>query len=369
MKKNKTKIGIIGCGNISSIYCEIAQTLENLELAACADLDVERAKARAAEFHIPKGITVKELLADPEIEIVINLTIPAAHAAVAKSVLQAGKSVYNEKPLSATLAEGRALLKLAQSKGLRVGCAPDTFLGGGLQTCRKLIDDGWIGTPVAAAANMLCHGHESWHPAPEFYYRAGGGPLFDMGPYYLTALTSILGPVKRVSGSARASFAERTITTAKRHGEKIAVEVPTHISGVLDFENGVVGTITTSFDVWSHNQPCLEIYGSEGSLSLPDPNSFCGPVRIRRKGANDWSEVPSAYGYLENSRCLGVAEMASAIRSKRPHRASGEMAFHVLEIMHAIHEASDTGRYVRLKSTMTRPDSLPLGLLPGQVDK
>ena len=367
MKKAKTKLGIIGCGNISGIYCQAGTKLHNIEVVACADLDHARARAKAEEYGI-KALTVAELLKDPEIEIIINLTIPAAHAEVAKTVLKAGKSVYNEKPLSTTREGAKALLKLAAQKGLRVGCAPDTFLGGGLQTCRKLIDDGWIGQPVAAAAFMKGHGPDAWHPNPEFFYQAGGGPMFDMGPYYLTALTTILGPVVRVCGSARASFPHRTLTNETRYGEKIPVEIPTHIAGVLDFQSGVVGTLTTSFDVWSHRLPFIEIYGSEGTLSLPDPNTFGGPILLRRSGVKEWSEVPLAYGYSENSRGIGVADMAAAIKAKRPHRASGELAYHVLDIMHAFHDASATGKYAQLKSTITRPTPLPLGLLPGRVE-
>ena len=368
MKSAKTKLGIIGCGSISGIYCQAGTKLRNIEIAACADIDRTRAKTKAEEYQIPKALSVAELLKDPEIEIVLNLTVPAAHAEVAKAALKAGKSVYNEKPLATTREDAKALLKLAAQKGLRVGCAPDTFLGGGLQTCRKLIDDGWIGKPVAASAFLKCHGPDAWHPNPEFFYKAGGGPMFDMGPYYLTALTSILGPVSRVCGSARASFPERTLTMEKRYGEKIPVEIPTHVAGVLDFASGVVGTITTSFDIWSHRLPFVEIYGSEGTLSLPDPNTFGGPALVRRSGIKEWSEVPLTHGYVENSRGIGVAEMAAAIKSKRPHRASAEMAFHVLDIMQSIHDASLQGKYVRLKSTMQRPAPLPMGLLPGRIE-
>jgi len=368
MKKAKTKVGIIGCGNISGIYCQAGTKFHNIEITACADIDTVRAKAKAEEYNIPKALTVKELLDDPEIQIVINLTVPGAHAKVAMAVLKAGKSVYNEKPLATRREDAKAILKLAAQKKLRVGCAPDTFLGGGLQTCRKLIDDGWIGTPVAASGFMQHHGPEAWHPNPEFFYEAGGGPMFDLGPYYLTALTSILGPVERVCGSARASFAERVLTSAQRYGEKIPVGIPTHIAGVLDFASGVVGTLTTSFDVWSHRLPFLEIYGSEGTLSMPDPNTFGGPVMICRAGIKEWSEVPFTHGYVENSRGVGIAEMAAAIKAKRPHRANAEMAYHVLDIMHAFHDASAGNKYVHIKSSMTRPEPLPLGLLAGRVE-
>jgi predicted dehydrogenase len=364
-----TKIGVVGCGNISGIYLEAGRVFDILEIVACADLLPERASAKAAEYHIPKACSMEELLADPEIEIVVNLTIPRAHAEVALAALQAGKSVHNEKPLAVSREDGMQLLKLGRERGLRVGCAPDTFLGGGLQTCRKLIDDGWIGEPVAATAFMLCHGHESWHPDPDFYYQPGGGPMFDMGPYYLTALVHLMGPVRRVTGSAQITFPERLITSQPKHGTKIKVNVPTHVAGIMDFANGAVGTIVTSFDVWSAQVPHIEIYGTEGSLSVPDPNGFGGPVLVRRAGASDWSEVPLTHGYAKNSRGIGVADMAYALRSGRPQRASGDMAYHVLDIMHAFHDASREGRHVELSSTCTRPAPLPLGLREGTLDE
>ena len=357
----KVKIGIVGCGNISSIYLKnCSQRFEILEVAACADLLPERAQASAREFNIPKACSVDELLNDPEIKIVVNLTIPKAHAEVCLAALEAGKNVYVEKPLAITREEGKKILELAKSKGLLVGAAPDTFMGAGLQTCRKLIDDGWIGEPIAATAFMTCHGHESWHPDPEFYYQIGGGPMFDMGPYYLTALISLIGPVKRVTGSARITFPERTITSQPKYGTRIKVETPTHIAGVIDFENGAVGTIITSFDVWSANLPWIEIYGSEGSLSVPDPNTFGGRVRVRRKDADEWTEIPLSHGYADNSRGLGVADMAYALLSGRPHRANGEMAYHVLDIMHGFLEASERGTHYKLSSSVSALRPCPL---------
>jgi predicted dehydrogenase len=258
---------------------------------------------------------------------------------------------------------------MAGEKGVRVGGAPDTFLGGGLQTCRKLIDDGEIGEPVAATAFMTCHGHESWHPDPEFYYKVGGGPMFDMGPYYLTSLVSMLGPVQRVTGSTRITFPERTITSQPKSGQKITVDVPTHVVGVLDFANGAVATIITSFDVWFAELPRIEIYGTKGSLSVPDPNTFGGPVRIRKAGDDAWRDVSLVYGYAENSRGLGVADMAHALRSGRAHRANGEMAFHVLDLMHAIHEAADQGRHIDVGSSCQRPALFPLDLPPRILDE
>ena len=368
MTAGRIKIGVVGCGNISAAYLEIARGWEIIEMAAVADLLPERARARAEEFEVPRACTVEELLADPDIDIVLNLTIPNAHVEVALAALEAGKHIYNEKPLAVAREDGQRILSLAAQKGLRVGGAPDTFLGGGLQTCRKLIDDGWIGEPIGAAAFFLGHGHESWHPDPEFYYKAGGGPMFDMGPYYLTALVSLLGPVERVTGATRVTFPERTITSQAKYGQTIQVDVPTHIAGVMEFANGAVGTITTSFDVWACELPRIEIYGSAGSLSAPDPNGFGGPVRVRRAGADGWTEMPLSHGNVENSRSIGVADMAYGLRSGRPHRASGELAFHVLDLMHAFHEASDGGAHAALSSTCERPAALPLGLLPGRLD-
>ena len=363
----RTKVGIIGCGNISAIYLKSDKTFNNIEIVACADLDLDRAHAKAAEYNI-KGYSVDELLADPEIEIVVNLTIPAAHAEVSSAAVRAGKAAYSEKPFALSRADGEALLQLAAQHGQRVGCAPDTFLGGGLQTCRKLVDDGVIGEPVAATAFMMSRGHEHWHPSPEFYYQPGGGPMFDMGPYYLTALVAILGPVRRVTGLTRASFGTRLITSQPKYGTTIKVEVPTHVVGLLEFASGAIGNIITTFDVKASQLPRLEIYGSDATLSLPDPNTFGGPVRIRAATDSDWQEMPLTHIYTENSRGLGVADLAAAMRSGRDHRASGQLAHHVLDIMQAFHEASATGKHIDLTSTCERPAPLPIGLTPGAVE-
>jgi predicted dehydrogenase len=287
---------------------------------------------------------------------------------VAQAAIAHGKSVYSEKPLALNTTDGKAILDQASEAGVRVGCAPDTFLGGGLQTCRKLIDDGWIGTPVAASAFMMSHGHEHWHPSPEFYYQRGGGPMFDMGPYYLTALVSLLGPVKRVTGATRTTFPERTITSQPKFGQKIQVETPTHVVGLLDFEQGAVATIITTFDVWSAELPRIEIYGTQGTLSVPDPNTFGGPVRLRRAGSTEWQEIPIPFQYTANSRGIGVADMAHAIASGRDHRANGDLAYHVLEIMETIHVASDKGQHQMLASTVARPAIFPLNMTLGVLD-
>ncbi|MCD6287094.1 MAG: Gfo/Idh/MocA family oxidoreductase [Anaerolineae bacterium] len=364
-----TKVGIIGCGNISGIYLKNGQeTFENIEIVACADLLLDRAQAQAEKYGVARACTTEELLADSEIQIVINLTTPQGHFPVAMQAIKAGKSVHNEKPLALTRDQGKRLLAAAKEHGVRVGGAPDTFLGGGHQTCRKLIDDGWIGEPIAATAFMTCHGHESWHPSPVFYYEIGGGPMFDMGPYYLTALVNMMGPVRRVSGEARITFPQRTITSKPLYGTVIDVETPTHIASTLQFESGAIGTIITSFDVWSANLPRIEIYGTEGSLSVPDPNGFGGPVRVRRAGATEWQEVPLTHGYTENSRGIGVADLANALQSGRAHRASGELTYHVLDIMHATLDSAREGRYIELESRCERPAPLPMGLLHGRLD-
>ena len=363
-----TNIGIIGCGNISDIYFKAPGKFPILNITACADIDAARAAAKAETYGV-RALGVDELLADPSIDIVINLTIPGAHAEVDLAVIGAGKSVYAEKPLALNREDGAAIIAAAEAAGVRVGSAPDTFLGAGLQTCRKLVDDGWIGAPVAATAFMTNHGHEHWHPNPEFYYKAGGGPMFDMGPYYLTALVSIMGPVQRVTGATRASFPQRTVISQPNYGQVIDVDVPTHVTGLLDFVGGAVGTVITSFDVWSATLPWLEIYGTEGTLRLPDPNTFGGPVYVKRGREQEWREIPLLYAYADNSRGLGVADMAHALRSGRPHRANGALANHVLDIMCAIHDASDTGRHVTLTTTCARPEAFPLDMAVGVLDE
>ncbi len=351
-------VGIIGCGNVSGKYAEAGREFGGLRIAACADLDLGRAQALAERHGIPKAVRVDQMLADTEIDLVLNLTVPAVHGAVGLEILKSGKHVYGEKPLAQKRREAREMIGFAREKGLRIGCSPDTFLGSGLATCRALIDEGAIGEPVGGAAFMMGPGLESWHPDPAGFYQKGGGPLFDMGPYYLTALTALLGPVRRVCGSARISFPERTIGSQPLAGQTIPVETPTHISAVLDFESGPVVTLTTSFDVQAHGMPPMEIYGSRATLALPDPGAFGGPVRIRELGAADWTEVPLRSGYGPESRGLGLAEMADAIRGEREHRANSRMAYHVLDIMHSILDSSADDRHIEITSSMTRPAAL-----------
>lgn len=350
-------VGIIGCGNISEIYLKNCQAFPELQLIACADTDAGRAEAKAAAYGI-RALSLEALLADPAIELVINLTPPAAHAEINLAALEAGKHVYTEKPLAVRREDGLRTLELARARGLLVGSAPDTFMGAGLQTCRQLLDEGAIGVPVAATAFMPGHGPEAWHPDPAFFYKQGAGPLFDMGPYYLTALVSLLGPIRRVTGSARISFPERLITSKPHYGETIQVETPTHVVGVLDFANGAIGTLITSFDIWAAELPRIEIYGSKGTLSVPDPNMFGGPVRLwQREGG--WRNIPLSHGYAENSRGLGAADLVRAARTGAFPRASGDLAYHVLDVMHTILEAAEAGRHLTPASTCERP--APLG--------
>ncbi len=364
----KVKFGIVGCGVISKIYLEQSHTFDILEPYAVADVDMERARARGKEFDIPCIYTVDELLADPDIQIVLNLTPPSAHAEIAMRALQAGKSIYNEKPLATFREDAQRMLQLAAEGGLRVGCAPDTFMGAGLQTCRRLIDDGAIGTPVAATAFMMGHGPERWHPDPEFFYKVGGGPMFDMGPYYLTALVSLLGPVNRVTGAARISFPEREIGSEPKRGTKITVDIPTHVAGLLEFVSGPVATLITSFDVWKSSLPRIEIYGSEGTLSVPDPNTFGGPVVLWKPESKEGEEVQLLPIRAKNSRSLGVTDMAHALQSGRPHRANGQMAYHVLDIMHTIHDAAKQGHHINMQSTCSRPAPMPVDLPENLLD-
>jgi len=361
------KIGLIGCGNISSAYVNGCRAFDILEVAACADQIYERAVTKAIEHGIAKAYSVEEMLKDPAIDIVVNLTVPEVHAEVTLNALYAGKHVYSEKPLAIRREDGISILAAARETNLRIGCAPDTFLGGGLQTCRKLIDDGLIGHPVGATAFMMSHGPESWHPNPYFFYQEGAGPLFDMAPYYLTALIHLLGPVERITSTTRISFSERIATSEALAGQKIPVNVPTFVAALLDFTAGPVGNLITTFDVWDSELPRIEIYGSEGTLSVPDPNTFGGPVRLRQAGDSSWRKVPLTHSDMVR-RGIGVADMAHSLRGFRQHRATAKMANHVLDIMVAIEEASQAGRHIKLESSCAQPESLPTGLSRGMLD-
>ena len=373
-KKSKStisplRVGVIGCGAISNAYFKgLAPFSKFVKITGCADLDLERARKKAAEHGVEKAYSTKELIADPEIDAVLNLTVPGVHASINLQALQAGKHAYCEKPFSLNYKEGLKVLKEAQKRKLRVGCAPDTVLGGGIQTCRKLIDDGAIGRPLAATANMLCPGHESWHPSPEFYYKAGGGPLFDMGPYYLTSLVTMLGPIKNVVALAKTTYKERLITSQPLNGKKIKVEVPTHLCGELEFGNGVLATVTMSFDVWAHHLPMLEVYGTEGSLQCPDPNNFNGEVHLWTAKKREWVNVPLTHND-QTSRGYGVADMAYGLQKRRQHRMNGELGLHIVEVMEAFHVSARSGRKIAIKSHCRQPEPLPEKLPLGQIAK
>ncbi|WP_370582678.1 Gfo/Idh/MocA family protein [Plantibacter sp. VKM Ac-2885] len=350
------RVGVIGVGNISKQYFAEFPKLPNLELVVVADLDLARAAEVAAEQGV-RSSSVDELLADPEVDVVLNLTIPAAHAEVALRALQAGKHVYGEKPLALSTAEARPVLELAAAKGLRVGSAPDTVLGSGVQTALAVLDSGAIGRPIAAAVAWSAPGHELWHPAPAFYYQPGGGPLLDMGPYYLTSLVSFFGPVVRVSGAVARSDRERSVATGALAGTPIPVheEVDTHVTAILEHANGVVSTVTVSFEVWASRVPLFEVYGTGGTVAVPDPNRFSDPVEIATADDRTWRAVPDSAGFVDAGRGVGLSDLAEAIEQDRPHRASGDLAFHVLEIMEAIIVAGREHRVVELTSTVDRP--------------
>jgi predicted dehydrogenase len=350
-------VGVVGCGVISAAYLKAARHFPILDIRAVADVNPAAAEARGAEFGIPH-VSVDALLADPSIEIVLNLTVPKAHVAVGLRAIEAGKHVHSEKPLGVTFAEARRLVDAAEARGVRVGCAPDTFLGGAHQAARKLIDDGAIGMPVGGTAFFLCPGHERWHPAPAFYYEAGGGPVLDMGPYYITDLVNLLGPVADVAAMVATPRRERTITREPLAGTTIPVHVPTHTAATLRFVSGAVVQISLSFDVHAHRHIPLEIYGTAGSLVVPDPNWFGGEVRLFEAGG-DWREVEHHRRYADdNYRIIGVADMAHALRERRPHRASGALALHVLEVMEAFGRSSDSRSVVAIGTRPERPAPL-----------
>lgn len=364
------RIGLVGCGAISGAYLSAAAGFPVLRVVACADLVREAAERKAAESRVPRVCSVDELLRDKEVEVVLNLTVPTAHAEIAMRALEAGKHTYGEKPLAVTREDGRRILDLAAGRGLRVGCAPDTFLGAAVQTARELISHGAIGRPVAFTAFYMSRGHESWHPNPEFYYQRGGGPMFDMGPYYLTALLNLLGPVLRVTGSATITQPARYITSDPKFGQVFRVETPDHVCGTMDFDSGAAGVIVQTFAAHHAQYDAahpITIYGTDGAMKVPDPNTFDGPVLVRRGRDAQWREAPNTFvkGY---GRSVGLADMAHAIRSGRPHRASGELAFAVLDVMQGFFESSETGTAYHPNAPFDRPAPMPAHLPFGVLD-
>ncbi len=361
-------VGIIGCGNISTHYLRLGSMFAGFEVRACADLNSDAAKARAAEFDL-RAETVDGLLTAPDIDIVINLTVPDAHAAVSRDILSAGKHVYSEKPMALSLTDGRALQGLAAERNLRLGCAPDTFLGGAHQLARRELDAGRVGTIATGTCHVMSHGMEHWHPNPDFFFKPGGGPILDVGPYYVALLIHLIGPVRRVAALSLTASPTRTITSKPRYGETIQVETPTTIHALLDFHSGATITLSVSWDVWAHGHANVELYGTDGSLFLPDPNFFGGTVRASGKGSEiadveDWdhpfgvSNEAHANGPQANYRAAGLADMVAAIQSGREHRCSLERSLHAIDVLLSILESGKTGAFVDLTTTCTRPELL-----------
>jgi predicted dehydrogenase len=361
------KIGLVGAGQISGQYLRTLPRLSGLTLTKVADIDADRARAAAQQAPGAVVVTPEELYAADDVDLVLNLTIPQAHAQVALNAIAAGKHVYGEKPLAAGTTQARDVLAAAERANVRIGCAPDTVLGTGVQTARAALDAGDIGRPVAATAFMTTPGHERWHPAPEFYYQPGGGPLLDMGPYYLTALVTLLGPVRRVIGMSAAPRDTRVIGSGPRAGARFAVDVATHVTGVLEHTGGALTTLMMSFDVWHAQLPRIEVYGTEGSLSVPDPNGFDGTVRISRAADAEWSDLAEGGGYQNAARGYGVADMARAIANGTEHRADGELAYHVLDVMESLLASGQAGLAVEITSTCKRPAPVPLGARPDEA--
>lgn len=348
------RVGIVGAGKISGQYSATLAAHPSLALAAVADLDAARARALAGEHEGARVLTLDEMYA-ADLDVILNLTTPAGHAPIALAALAAGKHMYGEKPLALTTEQGRAIVAAAESAGLRAACAPDTVLGTGVQTARAAVDGGLIGVPHAATAFMTTPGHERWHPDPEFYYQPGGGPLLDMGPYYLTSLVHLLGPVRRVVALGSRPRATRTIGSGPRAGSSFPVQIDTHVSGLLEHESGAITTMIMSFDTWAARLPSIEVYGSAGSLSVPDPNYFDGDVAVYTGASPDWRVLPPSAGYVDGGRGIGLLDLHDALTGSRPHRASAEVALHVLDVMESMQAAAGAGAAVEVTTTCERP--------------
>ncbi|MCI9257972.1 Gfo/Idh/MocA family protein [Acutalibacter sp.] len=400
MEQKPVKVAMIGVGAISGIYLKnMTHTFREVDLVGVCDLIPERAEKGAAYVReeIEKGAQVRdpkiykdmfEAFNDPEVEVVLNLTRPYEHFEVTKQALLHGKHVYSEKPLGVDMEEANQLISLAEEKGLQIGGAPDTFMGAGIQTARHLIDSGMIGNVVGASCAMVCHGHETWHPDPEFYYKRGGGPMLDMGPYYITALVQLLGEVKGVMGMTKKTFPQRLITSEPHRGETIQVDVDTWLSGNLEFTSGAIAQVFTTFDVHYTAQSRFEVYGTQGSLMVPDPNTFGGPVLLlrpedaaaapktdpglARHGVPDfyagWKEMPLLYDYPENSRGLGLADMCKALRTGRDHRANYQQQRHVLEVMTSFSKSCESRAYLPMETKYTRTAPMELNPMHGILD-
>ena len=365
--RQRMGVGIIGAGNISSQYLKAMKDFAVLDIRGLADMKTEVAEKKAAEFGV-KARSVDDLLADPAIDIIVNLTIPRAHVAVGLLAVAAGKHVYGEKPLGVNFAEGRKLVAAARRRGVRLGSAPDTFLGGGHQQARAVVDSGALGTVIGGTASFGVPGHEYWHPDPAFYYDVGGGPVLDMGPYYITDLVNLLGPVKSVQAMSLTPHKKRPIRSEPKRGQLMPVKVFTHVTGTLQFVSGALVQVSLSFDVPKHTHGPIELYGTDASLQVPDPNWFGGEVKLARPRAEQWDDVPVKIPYADaNYRSLGVADMAYAILNDRPHRASGDLALHVLEVMEAFETASRSGEIVRIRTRVERPAPITDSLRRGRI--
>ena len=356
---------MIGCGVIARQYLDTAKRLDAIEIVAAADLRPDRAAAVEARDG-PRAMSVDALLADAGVDLVLNLTIPAAHGEVALAAIAAGKPVYGEKPIASTTDEARTILEAASKAGLRVGCAPDTVLGTGIQTARKAVDDGRIGPPISATATMVTPGHERWHPDPDFYYQPGGGPLLDMGPYYITALVTILGPVVAAIGAASHTRTIRTIESGARAGATIPVATDSHVTGVLVHESGVLSTLVMSFDAVATRAASIELHGERGSIVAPDPNRFAGDVELHELGGSGWTTLPVSAGYERASRGYGIADLAATPAGVEP-RAGGMLALHVLDVMESLLRSARSGDREAVESRCDRPVPVPLQALPGIV--
>jgi len=362
-------IAFVGVGCISGIYLEnITNMFREIRIIGVCDLIEERARAAYEKYHLPKLYKdMYEVFADPDVDIVLNITRPYEHYAVTKAALEAGKSVYSEKPLSPDLGEAKELVKLAEEKGLWLGGAPDTFLGAAIQTCRRLIDQGFIGTPTAASAHMLAHGPEHWHPDPEFFYQYGGGPMFDMGPYYMTALINLLGRADQVMGFVKKTQEVRPILNQAKMGIPMKVEVPTHECGTILFDSGVIASFAASFDVYTTRADEVTIYGTEGTLRVPDPNFFGGSPELLRPNG-EWEKIPLVYNYAGNSRALGLADMAKAMETGRSWRANCHQQLHVVELLSAFRASSASGKAVKLTTPFERQKPMIYSPVTGILD-
>lgn len=365
----KLGVGIIGCGNISASYLALGPLFKALDLRAVADINMEAARARAAEFNL-RAETVDGLLAADDIDMVVNLTIPAAHFEITKRILEAGKHAYSEKPMVLSLAEGKELVALARAKGLRLGSAPDTFFGGAHQTARAVIDEGQLGQVVAGSCHVMSRGMESWHPNPDFFFQPGGGPILDLGPYYITNLVQLIGPVRAVTALANAAFPTRTIGNGPRQGEGVPVDTPTNIHALLEFHNGATVTFSASWDIVANRHSNMEIYGTQGTLYVPDPNFFGGDLdMVTLNGSQSALRIDHhPFGVTNmsdgqgqaraNYRCAGLADMAQAITENRPHRCNAELALHVVDVMVSILRAGESRTWVETSTTCERPAAL-----------